>query len=466
MRCPALLRHTMSIHVEESALLEMARQGVETLAHTDPRLYELLLGEYRRQTETLTLVAASSVADPSVLACAGAVLNNVTTEGYPGARYHGGCAFADEVERLAIERAKQVFGARYANVQPHSGSSANHIVIFSLLRPGDRILGLDLDSGGHLTHGSRASVVGQYFETLGYGLDGEGFLDYERIRALAREFRPKLLIGGSSAYPRAIDFRRLREIADEVGAYLLADISHIAGLVAAGLHPSPVDHAHFTTTSTYKQLYGPRGGLILIGRDHDARLPNGRTLAEAVQSATFPFYQGTPILGAVAAKARALAEVATPEFRARMVRVVTGASALAAALGEAGYTVLTGGTDNHMVVLDLDPTGLTGVVAERALEECNVVVNKNRIPGDRRSPLVTSGLRLGTNHTALRGMGEREMPACAEVLDRVLAAVRATGDRSYHLPDGVRAAVRDEVRRLCERFPIPSYPAALSGITG
>jgi len=287
--------------MDDAVLLEFARQGVETLAQADPRLYELLLGEYRRQTETLTLVAASSVADPSVLACSGAVLNNVTTEGYPGARYHGGCTFADEIERLAVERAKQVFGAAYANVQPHSGSSANHIVIFSLLRPGDRILGLDLDSGGHLTHGSRASVVGQYFETKGYGLDEDGFLDYDRIRALAHEFRPKLLIGGSSAYPRAIDFRRLREIADEVGAFFLADISHVAGLVAAGLHPSPVDHAHFTTTSTYKQLYGPRGGLILIGRDHDRPLPNGRTLAEAVQSATFPFYQGTPNLGAVAA---------------------------------------------------------------------------------------------------------------------------------------------------------------------
>jgi glycine hydroxymethyltransferase len=446
---------------EDAFLHELARRGVESLGRADPGLYELIRGEYRRQMEALTLVAASSAADPAVLACCGTVLNNVTTEGYPGARFHGGCAFVDEVERLAVERARAAFGAAYANVQPHSGSAANHIAIFGLLRPGDRILGLDLDSGGHLTHGSRASVVGQYFRTAGYGLDGDGFLDYEAIGRRAREFRPRMIIGGSSAYPRAIDFRRLRAVADEVGAYLLADVSHIAGLVAAGLHASPVDHAHVTTTSTYKQLYGPRGGLILIGRDHDLRLADGRTLADTMQAATFPFYQGTPSLAAVAAKARALAAAATPEFAARMERVLAGAAALAGSLAAAGYELLTGGTDNHMVVLDLERTGLTGVVAERALEECSIVVNRNKVPGDRRGPLVASGLRLGTNHVAARGMGGREAAECAALVDRVLRSTRPSGERSYALDATVREDVRGRVRDLCARFPIPGYPALL-----
>ncbi len=299
-------------------LAEFALQGLELLYEEDQTLYGLLEREYHRQASTLTMIAASSVADPSVLACEGMVVTKVTTEGYPGARFHAGCEFVDQIEQLAIQRAKTAFGARYANVQPHSGSSANEIVMFSLLQPGDTVLGLDLDCGGHLTHGAKASVSGQYFKAVGYGLDPEGFIDYDQVHRLAVEHKPKLIITGASSYPRIIDFKRFREIADQIGAFVLADISHIAGLVVAGEHPSPIDHAHFTTTSTYKQLYGPRGGLILIGKDHDRISPDGeRTFAEMIQRAVFPFFQGTPHLSTIAAKARALAFVISPEFKDR-----------------------------------------------------------------------------------------------------------------------------------------------------
>src|SRR5262249_48197224 len=304
-------------------------------------------------------------------------------------------------------------------VQPHSGSSANEIVMFSLLKPGDTILGLDLNCGGHLTHGSPVSVSGQYFNAIGYGLDPEGYIDYGQVRRLACAHKPKLMITGASSYPRVIDFEQFRGIADQVGAYLLADISHIAGLVVAGEHPSPIDHAHFTTTSTYKQLYGPRGGLILMGRDHDRPGPDGkRALSELVQKAVFPFFQGTPNLSAIAAKARALALVATPEFKTMSRQIVSSARALARCFVDKGYRVLTGGTDNHLVLIDVLSSGVTGVVAERALEECNIVVNKNKIPGDTKPALVTSGMRLGTNSLALRGMTAREMLQCADLIHR------------------------------------------------
>ncbi len=274
-------------------LAEFVQRGIELLSKDDPLLYDLLKREHDRQAGTLTMVAAASIADPSVLVCQGMVTGNVTTEGYPGARYHAGCEIIDEVERLAIERAKKAFSAQYANVQPHSGTSANQIVLFSLLKPGDTFLGQDLNSGGHLSHGAKASVSGQYFNSIGYGLTAEGLIDYDQIYQLALAFKPKLLISGASAYPRSIDFERFREIADKVGAYLLADISHIAGLVVAGEHASPIDHAHFTTTSTYKQLYGPHGGLILMGKDHTNLAPDGRrTLSEMIQRAVFPFFSG------------------------------------------------------------------------------------------------------------------------------------------------------------------------------
>jgi glycine hydroxymethyltransferase len=439
-------------------LAEFALRGLEVLHDEDHVLYALLEREYLRQNNTLVMVAASSVADPSVLACEGMATTNVTTEGYPGSRFHAGCEVVDQIERLAVERAKAAFGARYANVQPHSGSSANQLVMFSLLKPGDVLLGMDLDCGGHLTHGSKASVSGQYFKSVGYGLDADGFLDYEQVRRLALEHRPRLIVCGASCYPRTIDFRRFRDIADEVGAYLLADISHISGLVVAGEHPSPIDHAHFTTTSTYKQLYGPRGGLVLMGRDFDRPAPQGkRTLADLVQKAVFPFFQGTPNLSAIAAKARALGNVLRPEFKALAGRIVSGARALARCFVEMGYRVLTGGSDNHIVLIDVLHQGITGSVAERALEECDIIVNKNKIAGDRKPALVTSGMRLGTNCLAVRGMAAAEMPACAALVHRVLSSVKVLDDTHHELCPTIRASVRDEVRGLCRRFPLPDY---------
>ncbi|HYH82191.1 MAG TPA: serine hydroxymethyltransferase [Longimicrobium sp.] len=443
----------------ECTVAETARRGAALLRAEDPALHALLCREQRRQAETLMMVAASSVADPSVLACAGAAAANTTTEGYPGARFHAGCEAVDEIERLAVARAKAAFGARYANVQPHSGTSANQAVMFGLLSPGDTVLGLDLDAGGHLSHGAKPSVSGRYFRALAYGVDAEGRIDYAGARRLALEHRPRLIVCGASAYPRTVDFARFRAIADEAGALLLADISHVAGLVAAGEHPSSIDHAHVTTTSTYKQLFGPRGGLILMGRDADAPAPDGRgTLAEAAQRAVFPYFQGTPDLAGIAAKARALGLVARPEFRALARRIVAGARVLAEALQARGYRVLTGGTDNHIVLIDVLARGITGVQAERALESCGIVVNKNRIPGDTRGALVTSGVRLGTNALALRGMGPEAMPVCAALVDEVLRAVEPRGEREHALDPAVRDRVAGAVRALCARYPLPRYP--------
>ncbi len=442
--------------MSSAALAQLAQRGIDRLAAEDPTLCALLAQEQRRQADVLTMVAASSFADPSVLICEGMATTNVTTEGYPGARFHAGCEIVDKIERLAIERAKTAFRARYANVQPHSGTSANGAVIFGLLEPGDTLLGMDLDCGGHLTHGSKASVTGQYFNSVAYGLNQDGLIDYDQVHELAVRYEPKLMICGASAYPRVIDFERFREIADDVGAYLLADISHSAGLVVADQHPSPIDHAHFTTTSTYKQLYGPRGGLILMGNDVDAPAPDGkRTLSGLMQRAIFPFFQGTPNLSAIAAKARALAMVATPAFEELAARIVADARALADAFGGRGYRVLTGGTDNHMVLIDVLARGMTGIVAERAMEACGIIINKNRIPGDAKSATITSGIRLGTNSLALRGMGPEMMSQCADVADRVLCAVTTHGDREFELDPEQRLFVQEEVRRLCREFPIP-----------
>lgn len=442
-----------------SVLTDFTRTGLNRLAHHDPILFDLMAQEYHRQQSTLSMVASSSIADPSVLACEANVLGNVTTEGYPGQRYHGGCEFVDGIETLAVERAKTAFGARYANVQPHSGSSANQIILFSVLKAGDRVLGLDLDAGGHLTHGSRASISGQYFESLAYGLDAYGLIDYTQVRDLAIRYRPKLIICGASAYPRTINFALFREIADEVGAVLLADISHIAGLVAAGCHPSPIDHAHFTTTSTYKQLFGPRGGLILSGRDHDQRLPgHARTLSDMTQRAVFPIMQGTPILSAIAAKAGALARVTTPQFRELAQSILSNAQAIANGFLDRGYQVLTGGTDNHMILIDVSKRGLTGVIAESALEDCGIIVNKNRILNDQYGPLVTSGVRLGTNGLALRGMNVAAMGRCVELIDTVLSSLEVKGKTEYRLDSSLVVEMLREVGSLCEHHPIPYYP--------
>ena len=450
--------------MRNGSLYALAQRGIDILADEDPVLHDLLNREYHRQTNTLAMIAASSIADPSVLACEGTVLTNVTTEGYPGMRFHAGCGVVDEIENLAIERAKQAFNAQYANVQPHSGSTANEIVLFSFLKPGDTILGLDLDSGGHLTHGAKASITGQYFQVQSYGLNENGFIDYDQAARLAHAAKPKLIICGASAYPRVIDFKRFREIADEVGALLLADISHIAGLVAAGEHPSPINHAHFTTTSTYKQLYGPRGGLILMGKDFDSPAPNSKkALSEIIQRAVFPSFQGTPMLASIAAKARALAVTATPQFKSLARNIVLNANALASFFSERGYTVLTGGTDNHLLMIDLSTKGITGLIAEKALEECNIIVNKNRVPGDTKSALVTSGMRLGSNSLALRGMDQTIMAQCAELIHEVSVATKAYGEQEYHLDEDVKRQVSAQVDHLCKRYPIPRYP--LSDVT-
>ena len=410
------------------------------------------------QTGTLAAVAHASLAHPSVLAAAGSVLSNVTAEGYPGARYHPGAECFDEVERLAVRRARAAFGAHYANVQPHSGSTANQVVLFGLLSPGDTLLGLHVDGGGHLSHGSTASVTGRYFKAVHYGLDSAGLIDYDQVTELARTFRPRMIVAGASAYPRRIDYLRFREIADEVRSYLLADISHIAGLVAAGLHPSPIDVAHVTTTSTYKQLGGPRGGLILSGREHESPILDGRgTLAAALDRGVFPRVQGTPNAAAIAAKARALHLVNTLEFRSWAQRIVSDAQALATALIRRGYRVLSGGTDNHMVLVNIGARGLTGAVAENALRDCDILANRNRIPADTKPPSVASGLRFGTNILAQRGLQPADMEQCAALVDRVLSAVTVVDDTQYRLDRAVRDRVRIEVAELCRRFPVTIY---------
>ncbi len=434
--------------------------GVERLRSDDPELHAILTAEYRRQAHVLTMVASSSIAEPSALVCEAMPAMNVTAEGYPRARFHAGCRYIDEIEQLAIDRAKALFGARYANVQPMSATSANEIVMFAVLQPGDVLLGMELDSGGHLTHGSKASISGQVFRSVGYGLTREERIDYEQAARLAREHRPKLVICGTTAYPRQIDWARFRAIADDVGAYLLADITHISGLVAAGLHPSPVDHAHFTTTCTHKQLYAGRGGLILIGKDFEHLGPDGkRTLADLIQKKVFPYFQGAPNQSAIASKARGFAHVAGPEFRQVARRIVELARALAEAFVRKGYRVITGGTDNHIVVVDVFRRGITGVNAEKALEDCGIVVNKNRIPHDTNPPTVTSGIRLGTNGLALRQLEPAEMGECVDLIDEVLGALRQLGEREYRLDEGVRARVEARVRALCARRPIRTYPA-------
>jgi glycine hydroxymethyltransferase len=442
-------------------LTRFAQQATESLYEEDPVLSNLLESEYHRQANVLAMVASSSLEHPSVLACQGVILTNVTAEGYPGKRYHGGCHYVDEVEQLAIERAKHAFGAQYANVQPHCASSANEIIMCRLLNPGDTLLGMGLESGGHLTHGAKVSFSGRYANAIEYGLDDCGLIDYDQVLRLARQHRPRLIICGTTAYPRTIDFKRFRAIADEVGAFLLADMTHIAGLVAAGLHPSPIDEAHFTTTCTHKQLYGPRGGLILIGRDAETIIPGTKqTLASMVQSAVFPFFQGSPAPNIIAGKARGLARVATREFHTLAARIVADAKAVAAALIQAGQRVISGGTDNHIVLVDVSPQGLSGIAAQRALEDCNIIVNKNKIPGDKKPATITSGIRLGTNTLACREFGPEEMKECASLLDIVLRSTKPLTEFEYQLDERVCRSVQSAVTELCRRFPLPYAPFA------
>ena len=408
------------------------------LARCDPQVFAAIQHEAQRQEDNLELIASENVVSEAVLEAQGSVLTNKYAEGYPGKRYYGGCEHVDVVERLAIDRAKAVFGAEHGNVQPHSGAQANMAAYFSQLGPGDAILSMNLTHGGHLTHGSPVNFSGKFFQVVPYGVrEDDQRLDYAEIADLARRHRPKLIVAGHSAYPRQIDAAPFREIADEVGAVLMVDMAHYAGLVAADLHPSPVPHADLVTTTTHKTLRGPRGGMILCRA----------AFAKSVDSSVFPGHQGGPLMHVIAAKAVALEEAATPAFKDYQRRIVANAKALAAGLLRRGFTLVSGGTDNHLLLLDLRATELTGKVAQETLDQARITVNKNTIPFDPRSPFVTSGVRIGTPAVTSRGMREAEMDRIAELIARALAHV---GDAR-----GL-AAVGDEVRALCREFPV--YP--------
>jgi glycine hydroxymethyltransferase len=407
-----------------------------TLAEADPEVQRTISGELERQNQSLELIASENFTSKAVLEAAGSVLTNKYAEGYPGRRYYGGCQWVDEAERLAIARAKELFGAERVNVQPHSGTQANAAVYFAMLEPGDTLMGMDLSSGGHLTHGHPLSYSGRDFEVVAYGVDRDTeVIDYDRVAAV--EHKPKLIVCGASAYSRTIDFERFRSIADEVDALLMADIAHIAGLVAVGLHPSPVPHCHFVTTTTHKTLRGPRGGMIMSTKEH----------VKAINRAVFPGMQGGPLMHVIAAKAVALGEALRPEFRGYQERIVRNAKALSQALIGQGLRIVSGGTDNHVFLVDVTSVGITGKVAEAALERADITVNKNTIPYDENPPLVASGIRIGTPALTTRGMSESEMQAVAGWIGRVLAAPE---------DESLAAAVRAEVHELCERFPLYS----------
>ncbi|MBW7991098.1 MAG: serine hydroxymethyltransferase [Planctomycetes bacterium] len=429
------------------------------MKENDSRVYELITKEYERLQSTLQLIAAENQCSRAVLAALGSVIQNKTTEGFPGSRYHGGCEIVDEVERLAAARAKEAFGAQYANVQPHSGTGANQIILTAILDKGDKILSLGLDQGGHLSHGAKVSFSGKFFDIENYYVDKETFLlDYDAIGRQAGEVKPKLIICGATAYSRTIDFKKFREIADSVGAYLLADISHIAGLVMAGAHPSCVDYAHFTTTSTYKPG-GPRGGLIVMGKDYESKISvGGRDIAlwEHIEKTTFPGMQGTPYLNNVAAKAVFFKETLSDEYRTRQFKIIENAKALAGGLTGLGYDVVTGGTDNHMVLVNVGNLreGLTGLAGQKCLEECGIIVNMNRLPYDKKSAAVTSGVRLGTPIVTKNGMGSAEMGSISALIDAVLKEVKVKSDSEYEIDKSLRDETKDKVKQLCGRFPM------------
>jgi glycine hydroxymethyltransferase len=407
-----------------------------SLKAVDPEVYQAIADERARQNFGLELIASENFVSRAVLEAAGSVMTNKYAEGYPGRRYYGGCEFVDVVERLAIERAKELFGAEHVNVQPHSGTSANMAVYFGFLKPGDKLMGMDLSCGGHLTHGHRLSYSGRDFHVVAYGVDRETErIDYAEVERLALEERPRLIICGASAYSRIIDFERFRAIADKAGALLMADIAHIAGLVAAGLHPSPVPHCHFVTTTTHKTLRGPRAGMVMCKEE----------FAKDLDRAVFPGIQGGPLMHIIAAKAVALKEALGEGFRDYQRQIVANSRALAARLAGNGLRIVSGGTDNHVFLVDVAHAGVTGKVAEKALEAAGITVNKNTIPYDKNPPLVASGVRLGTAALTTRSMKEPEMDAVGDFIAEVL---RAPEDAA--VLDGVRRKVRE----LCERFPL------------
>jgi len=409
------------------------------LSEVDPAIHSLIADEGRRQAEGLELIASENFVSRAVMEAVGSVLTNKYAEGYPGRRYYGGCEVVDEVERIAIDRAKQLFGSEHANVQPHSGSQANMAAYFAVAKPGDKILAMSLAFGGHLTHGARPNFSGKLFEIVAYGLKDDETIDYDQVEALAIEHRPKVIVAGASAYPRVIDFERFRKAADAAGAVLMVDMAHVAGLVATGLHPSPIPHADIVTSTTHKTLRGPRGGLILARGE----------LGKAIDSQIFPGIQGGPLEHVIAGKAVAFGEALKPEFATYQRRVVENAKALAKGLMEAGLRLVSGGTDNHLLLVDLRPKGTTGNVAELALGKAGITVNKNMIPHDPEKPTVTSGIRLGTPALTTRGMGPEEMAIIAGLISEVLDA-----------PEDERklARIRGEVLELARRFPLYGQP--------
>ena len=412
----------------------MVRQAMDFVTAFDPELGRMIEAEYKRQSRNIELIASENIVSEAVMAAMGSVLTNKYAEGYPGKRYYGGCECVDEVENLAIRRVCELFGAKYANVQPHSGAQANMAVYQALCQPGDTVLGMSLDNGGHLTHGSPVNQSGLLYHIVPYGVDENGLIDYDALRALAKKEQPKMIIAGASAYPRAIDFAQFADIAHEVGAYLFVDMAHIAGLVAAGLHQSPVPYADVVTTTTHKTLRGPRGGVILT---------NNEELAKKFNKAIFPGTQGGPLEHVIAAKAVCFGEALKPEFKAYQQRVVTNARVLAEALQKQGFDLVGGGTDNHLMLIDLRKTGVTGKELQRRLDEVYITANKNAVPNDPESPFITSGMRIGTPAVTTRGFGIPEMLRIAEFI------WQAATDFDAKAND-----IRRNICEICSNFPI------------
>ena len=415
----------------------MVHNAMQFLAQADPQVGSAIQAEFDRQQQNIELIASENIVSPAVLAAAGTVLTNKYAEGYPGKRYYGGCQCVDVVETLAIERAKQLFGAKFANVQPHSGAQANYAVYQALCKLGDTVMGMSLDNGGHLTHGSPANFSGKNYKMVSYGVNEDGFIDYDQVRDLARIHRPKMIVAGASAYPRVIDFKAFADIAHEVGAYLFVDMAHIAGLVAAGLHPSPVPYADVVSTTTHKTLRGPRGGMLLC---------NDEAIAKKLNSAIFPGSQGGPLEHIIAAKAVALGEALQPGFKDYQQQILKNAATLADTILAGGLNLVSGGTDNHLMLVDLRPAGLTGKEMEHRLDEVFITANKNTIPNDPQSPFVTSGVRLGTPAVTSRGFVEEDMKVVGELICRV-----AREDFEQNIP-----ALRDAVKALTAKYPIYS----------
>lgn len=407
--------------------------GFEEIEKVDKEIADCIKAEVERQNSHIELIASENWVSKAVMASMGSLLTNKYAEGYPGKRFYGGCVCVDEVERLAIERAKKLFGCEYANVQPHSGAQANMAVFYAMLKPGDTVLGMDLNHGGHLTHGSAANMSGNYFHAVSYGVNDEGVIDYEKVRRIAKECKPKLIVAGASAYARIIDFKKFREIADEVGAYLMVDMAHIAGLVATGQHPSPIPYADVTTTTTHKTLRGPRGGLILSSEENAKKFNFNK--------AVFPGIQGGPLMHVIAAKAVCFKEALEPEFQEYGKRVVENAKALCEGLKKRGVDIVSGGTDNHLMLVDLRSLGVTGKEMENLLDEVNITCNKNAIPNDPQSPFVTSGVRLGTAAVTSRGMNAKDMDKIAEAI-------------SVMLKERDKEKASSIVKELTEKYPL------------